>query len=286
MNVRASAPAATSASLGRMGVPRFFPYLSPLLVGLVLAQASAARAQSEEELTRAREQFAEGVQLLEQEQWAEAAARFRSVLEVRSTPQVKLNLALALEHTGSLAEAARLLAEVLQEDDIDRRLFRQARQQLQALVPRLARITVHVQGDEGGAAIYLDGGELGLDRVGQSTPVDPGEHRVELRRGGAVVTSRTVTLTEGQEEEVTLVAPGGGGALGPLDEELLHTREREGGGGGGGDVTGEWWFWTIIGVAVLAVAGIAIGVGVAMSDTQAEAIQGDLMPGTIEVTFP
>jgi len=50
----------------------------------------------------------------------------------------------------------------------------------------------------------------------------------------------------------------------PVDEELPFEHHEEPAPTGGGSIVEEWWFWTIIGVAVVG-AGVGIGVGVATS---------------------
>ncbi len=108
---------------------------------LVLAATSGASAQSEAELDRARTLFGEGVELTQQEQWADAADRFRQVMEVRATGQVKYNLALALSHTTELAEAAVLLREAVDDHELRRRTRREATNLLESI--RAAARTSH-----------------------------------------------------------------------------------------------------------------------------------------------
>ncbi|MCC6873508.1 MAG: tetratricopeptide repeat protein [Sandaracinaceae bacterium] len=49
---------------------------------------------------------------------------------------------------------------------------------------------------------------------------------------------------------------------------------------GGGDVTGEWWFWTLIGVLVVGAAvGVTVGVAVGTSGVQ------EPLQGSVPVTF-
>lgn len=245
----------------------------------MLALAHTARAQTDEELDAARATFAEGVELTQAERWSEAVERFRAVLAVRSTPQVQFNLGLALSHTDRLAEAARHLGDAIADPELDRRTRRHAERILRDLEPRLARLTVRLTGDEAGIEMTLDGEPLGLERIGQPIPVDPGTRRVVASRGGAVISSESVTLAEGAEEEVTLEL-----AMRPieLDAELARPVEDE--PAGGGDVTSEAWFWAVIGGAVLLVAGaIVIGIVVA-EDGNVSPFSGNLTPGFLEVS--
>ena len=94
-------------------------WLAPLL-GIWLAGQSHALAQAGPEhpvgevpvavdptTEEARRLFAEGIEFVEQERWAEAEERFRRVLVLRGSQVVAYNLASALEHLGRFVEAAR-----------------------------------------------------------------------------------------------------------------------------------------------------------------------------------
>lgn len=72
----------------------------------------------------------------------------------------------------------------------------------------------------------------------------------------------------------TLPSPLAAGMIDPQDDR------------GGGDITQEWWFWTLIGVAVVG-AGVGIGVAVASSDsgTPSPPVTGDFGPGGVIVAL-
>ncbi len=247
---------------------------------LVLLLASAASAQTDEELEEARTLFGEGVQLTQEERWEEAAERFRRVMRVRATGQVKYNLALALSHTSALAEAATLLREVVDDAELDRRTRRDARRLLDEIQPRLAHLTVRVQGDEAGLALTLDGAPLGLDRLGTPIPVDPGRHTLAARRGAREAGTREITLAEGESGEVTLVAT----AVHASDEPPGLFDDEPSAHASSGNVLEEWWLWTLVGAVV--VVGVGIGVGVAVATSGPSPVQGNLSPGVLEVTLP
>lgn len=251
--------------------------LAALVAVVVLTGASAARAQTEEELQRAREAFGEGVALSEQGRWAEAAARFREVMEVRATAQVKYNLAVALHGTGALVEASELLREVVDDSDLDRRTRGDARHLLESIEPRIGQLTVHVQGDAPGARVMLDEEELPPERVGASVAVDPGVHRVELRAAGRVVDGRTVSVGEGESVDVNLDAPA---VPAPAETAAALPEVPAEPESSGESVFGQWWFWTGVGSVVVAV--VLMGI-LAASGGDEDPVQGNLSPGVIEV---
>ncbi|MDQ3034519.1 MAG: hypothetical protein M3Y87_19070 [Myxococcota bacterium] len=254
----------------------------------VLLAAPDASAQTEAQLERARAAFGEGVQLTAEERWAEAAARFREVIAVRATPQVRFNLAVALFHSGEIGEAADLFAQVVDAPELDRRTRREAQRMLSQAEPQLGRLTIRIAGDEGGVTVLLDDREVGLERVGQPMSVTAGTHRVALRRGTQVVARREVSVAQGETEQVSLTPVAAAPIDDPVDRELLIPEEQP--AGPGGDVTGEWWFWAAIGGGAAVVAGVIIGVAVASSGSgggqQLPPLQGNLQPGVIEVTLP
>lgn len=257
--------------------------LAGALAALFLLVASRASAQTEAQLDAARAAFTEGVELSAEERWAEAAERFRTVLAIRATPQVKYNLAVALAHSGAEGEAADLLAEVAGAPELDRRTRRSARRLLDTLDPQLGRLIVRVLGDEGGVVVTLDGRELGLDRIGQALRVSAGSHRVILRRGEEVQASREVRVAAGETAEVSLAASPARG----VDPAMLEpeTLEPEVATSGGGSVLEEWWLWAAVGGAAVLIAGVAIGVAASDGGSGAP-VQGNLSPGLIEVVLP
>ncbi len=136
-----------------------------------------------------------------------------------------------------------------------------------------------MSGDEAGTQVTLDGEALGLERVGQPLEVDPGTHRAALLRDGAEVGSREVTLAEGESQEITLVATA---VQAPVDDELLTQAPPP--PPPGGSVLEEWWFWTILAAVVVVGAGVATGV--VLGTQSPSPVQGNLSPGSLQVTLP
>lgn len=101
------------------------------------------------------------------------------------------------------------------------------------------------------------------DGAGEATlPVgtDPEAQRVEYYIE-ALAPSGTALGTLGTEAEPRRVVIAAAPVVTPTVVTVTEERPVE---GGGGDVTGEWWFWTLIGVAVVG-AGVGVGVGVVSS---------------------
>lgn len=257
-------------------------WVGALAILLVLPAAAAAQ---EDDTARARALFAEGLQFADQEQWEQAAQRFRATMELRQSPAVAYNLAASLEKLGRLAEAATLLETVVDAPAADRALRRQARRLRDSIAPRIARVTIRLESDLAGATVRMDSAEIGADRIGQSMATDPGAHTIVLLRHGRAVERREVSLDAGSSETVTL---GRGEPTVPTAAQtarqsaMLDERppglepEPESGG-----VLTKWWFWTA--VVVVIAAGVTTGVLLAGSGTP-EPVQGNLVPGLLEVT--
>lgn len=248
-----------------------------LVATSLLASAPRASAQTEADLERARTLFAEGVELTHEERWDEAVARFRQVLEVRSTPQVQYNLALALERSGELSEAASILREIQDSRELNRQQRRDAARLLNTIGPRLGQLIVRISGDEAGVRVQVGDDEVPLDRIGQPLVVDPGTHRVSMHRRGREVASQQVTVTSGEPSEVTLVEVAV--APEPIPQRAPATEEPA----GELNIAEQWWFWVVIGAIV--VTGVTIGIVAGTSSSGPSAVSGNLTPGVLEVRF-
>jgi hypothetical protein len=217
----------------------------------LLVSVSAAHAQSREELRQARAQFAEGVELMDAEQYAEAVERFRAVMQVSTSAQVRYNLALALEHIGELVEAASLLRDLVDERALPRRTRRDAQELLDLVEPRLARITIDAV-VEADSVVRLDGQVVDFDQIGSPLIVNPGPHEIVLNQDGRNVATRRVRVAEGASTEVELRAP----RL-PAPQLPPSTQQPT---GTSSNVAEQWWFWAVVGAAAIVLIGIIAGV--------------------------
>jgi hypothetical protein len=230
-----------------------------------------AHAQSEEELERARVLFAEGVRLLDAEQYDEAVTRFRGVLEIRESGPVKYNLALALEGSGEYAEAVELLEEVVADRSVGARIQRDARRTMRELAARVGHLTISLQGDDDRANVTIDNVRVGLEDLGQPIAVDPGDHTIRVTRGGREIATREVTVAQGENERVALilVAPEHEdervelppprvyqeGEMGGLPEERSNDPN-----GTSPDIVEQWWFWAAMGAIAVVIVTIIVAV--------------------------
>jgi hypothetical protein len=182
--------------------------LSAALAAGVVTAPRAVRAQTQEELERARQQFRQGLSLEAAGNWAAALAKFQEVGKVKLTPQVRFHAARCNEQLGRLNEALgeyRLAEyEAGQQGLKEAAEISQARQALESRVPKL--VIKRGEGAEA-ARIELDGVELGEAQIGQPVSVDPGPHTIVAKLGGDRQVQESASVKESETAEVVLKAP-------------------------------------------------------------------------------
>lgn len=232
---------------------------------LVLLAAAPALAQDD----RARALFEEGTELYERGRLAEAEDRFRRSLELRPASSVRYNLAAVLVDTARFAEARELYAIVADDPRAPADVRRTAGERARELEGRLARLTVTLEGEPEGVEVHLDG-----DVLSGPGPhlVDPGRHVLVASRDGARVFRRDLSLGEGEQQEVTVLT---------TLPDVTAPAEPPAGAPASGDVTGEWWLWTLVGLAVAALTAGAVAIGVVVDEGRY--FSGNVPPGRIVV---
>ena len=150
--------------------------------------------------------YREGVKLSDAGQWAEAAARFRDVLAIRSSPQALFSLAQAEEKTGVLATAEHTYERALTDaraanmpDVADA-----AKRALSGIEPRVPRLVVRTSANIVGATATIDENAAVL---GDPVHVDPGDHHVAVVATGRTRYDAHVMLSEGQSLTVVAELP-------------------------------------------------------------------------------
>ena len=177
----------------------------------LLPQLAFAQSEQDEpgaqDTAVARSLFEEGVILADSEQWEEAADRFRRSLELRGSPVVAYNLASALVRLDRLVEATELLQKVRRDETAPAAARDAARALLDRVTPRLARLTIVLEGDPAGATVWIDDREIPAQAIGVSMPVDPGRRTIRVKRGDEVVAERQLTVLSGAHAETRFDVP-------------------------------------------------------------------------------
>ncbi len=172
---------------------------------------NTAKEPTDEELAAARALFTEAMELEAANKWRGALDRLKKVGKVKMTPQVRFHIALCQENLGRLVEAingfelAAQEAKAVGADEV----MTNAPLRAEALRARVAHLVLDVRGKVRVSKIFLDDREVSLALVGTRIPVDPGPHRVEVRRNGDVTYEMDLTLGEAEQHklEITIDDP-------------------------------------------------------------------------------
>lgn len=249
-----------------------------VVLGLALTTSSVGHAQSRAQLARSRTLFEQGLAHAEAERWQEAREAFEQALAITERPSILLNLATAQAETGALLASAasyRRFLEIATTRD-QRQNREEATRALAAVEARLGHLALDVTGLAADDVVRVDD----VDVVVGATPivVDPGAHRIVVRRGSRDVRVERVTVAEGQTETVALRVP-----------DLRPTRVAETTGSeptevpvtpSGGDDSLAIGLGVGLGVGALVIAGVIVGVVVATSSPAAP-YQGNVGEGVI-----
>jgi hypothetical protein len=181
-----------------------------LCLGPRSAAAQDSADTSAQALKQAREQFGQALALQTAGDWAGALSLLKEVAAVKSTPQVRFNMALCEERLGRLVAALgnyELAAADARAENADL-VAEEVEGRLEALRRRIPRITVRRGEGAENAAVSLDGVAIGDQVLGTPMPADPGPHLVEATAPGFKPFRKSLRLVEQQREtvEITLEA--------------------------------------------------------------------------------
>jgi len=203
------------------------------LLAVLLTAAPAAAQVSESQRANARHLASQGQEALDARDYAKAADRFaKAEAIVHGAPTLLLGQAQAQVGLGRLVAAREIYARIV-HDGVPRgapqpfhQALRDAKKELEALTPRIPKLTVQIRGATAARAT-LDGEALPPGAVGVGQPVDPGAHVVRAEADGLAPAEVTVTLAERGAETVTLdlapPKPGPEASGGPLSGSPMRT---------------------------------------------------------------
>ncbi|HEY6727295.1 MAG TPA: hypothetical protein VI197_24845 [Polyangiaceae bacterium] len=184
-------------------------WLRPLCLALLLGTGSpieSAHAQDAAELQAARDKFQKALALQTGGDWAGALALLKEVAAVRSTPQVRFNIALCEENLGQLVAAVGdyelAAADARAADETE--VVEQAARRLDELKGRVPKVVVERGANADTATITLDGVALGDQVIGKSMNVDPGPHVITARAIGFDSFRATVRVDEAETKTIVV----------------------------------------------------------------------------------
>lgn len=234
--------------------------LALLFLGPGPVAAQAPPELSESDRAQARALFAAGAAAVDAGRWADAVDSFRRAYELTRAPSALFNTAFALRALGRYREAARAFDQLLALTNVSDAMRAQASELRDEVRGRLAIVRLVGLDPEVRHVIRLDA--EAVEDTGDRPVVvqaDPGRRAIDVSRPGFVRFEWSGTLTNAQVLEL------------PVE---LVPQPAEGPVSGGGSVLEEAWFWVVVGVVVLAGAGVAIW----YADDQAQLRPDSMMP--------
>lgn len=190
-------------------------------LSIVVATASA-RADTPDQATRtsARQLGEEATDLFDKGDYKAALDKFERADALIPLPTLRVREARCLVKLGRLIDASdrylgatrmQLPPDALQ---VHRDAIVDAEKELAALQGRIPALVIDVA-DGAGAEVTVDGANVPAALWGQKRAVDPGKHRVAIRKGTSR-SERDIEIKEGQTLPVKLEAPKGGEPTPPL----------------------------------------------------------------------
>jgi hypothetical protein len=185
---------------------------SALLLGPLVSRP--ASGQTVEQKAGARAAAQAGADAFDQGRYDEAIDLFSRAEAVVHAPPHLLYIARAQTKLGRLVRAQDTYLKIVRERlaaDAPapfKEAWAAADRELDALEPRIPQITIRVEGAANGDVdVTLDGRSVPKALLGIAQPVDPGPHELRAEAGQGRTAARSVRLTTGARESVTLTLP-------------------------------------------------------------------------------
>ncbi len=193
-------------ALVRASAPKLVAAAATVVAATLIA--SSAGAQSDEERGGARIAARDGIQAFEDQKYSKAIELLQRAESLVHAPTHLLYMARAQRALGRLVAAREAYMKVVQEElpKNSPRAFVEAqaaaRKELAEVEPRIAKLTIVVEGaGSGEVQVRFDGQVMAAALVGIAVPRDPGVHRVLVSAPGKADQERELTLSEGSESE-------------------------------------------------------------------------------------
>jgi hypothetical protein len=182
--------------------------LAALALGVLVPAVAAADPSSADRAT-ARALGLEGEAALASKDYPTAADRYARAEGLFHAPTLLLGLARAEVGLGKLVDAQETYRRIVHEElppnapPIFAEAVAVAEKELAAVVPRIAWLTITVNGPAS-AAVRLDGAVLPPAALGARRALDPGTHEVVAVAEGYLARKTSVTLADGKAEAIVL----------------------------------------------------------------------------------
>jgi hypothetical protein len=174
-----------------------------LVVSLGLASvASSARADDVTKKAMAESLFQEGLDLFDKGKTDEACDRFDKSQSLDPKLSTLMNLATCRERQGHTATAWEEFTEAASQAEKQGSADRAkvAHDKANALSSKLSKVKLVKIADTPGMALSLDGKSLDAGMIGESVPIDPGNHHIEVSAPGYSTFTHDFTVQSGPTE--------------------------------------------------------------------------------------
>lgn len=182
------------------------------LLGFLVA--TSAGAEDKSVVLSAREVAKQGLLAYDAGRYDQAVEMLNKAYQVVHVPTLALGIARAYAKLGKLVAASEMYLEAsrIPKDPswmaTQDEAVRDAQKERGELMPRIPRLKILVDGARvDDVELTVDGTKMPAALIGSEQLLDPGAHKLEAHRGKEVVT-RTVTLSESERREETLLFVG------------------------------------------------------------------------------
>lgn len=154
--------------------------------------------------------YLSGRKLIGEENWTEGCEKFRASMELNPAVSTLINIAMCSEHEGKLTQALveyRRASQLNQDtlgEERKRKLEQVVKEGITALEQRLSRVQLVVANRPTGIEIQRDGMSLPIATIGETIPLDPGEHVFVVTAPGYRKEEKKVALKEGETQKIEL----------------------------------------------------------------------------------
>ncbi len=188
-----------------------------MTTGLVIAcmlcgVPALAQAPAPADLAAGRKLFVEALADEEHGRFADALAKYKRVLVIRDTPNVRYRIGSSLERMGKIVQAlesfgAAVRVGTASGSAADAEVVRAAQERIDTLSAKVVHVTLRLPTPPpSGAEVRVDGEAVPPTKL-VDLPLDPGSHAVSATAPGAAPFRTSVDLTEGARVEIPIVLP-------------------------------------------------------------------------------
>jgi hypothetical protein len=239
-----------------------------LLAGTFAAPARAAEP-TDAEIAVARQYFDAAAAAENQGRWRDAIDQLTKALAIKETAGLRYHLGFAKENLGLLVDAlfeyqraSGLVHSGMTTEEVERFIV----PKLEEMKKRVPTLTVTLPPDTKGAQLQIDGASVRPELFGTAIPLNPGTHALVVFAQGRRPFHVQVTASEGSAvTQAAELVPEVGGASAPPDVSsfppptpMIPIEPRRDGSDGASSSAKTW---VLISEAVVAAAGIGIGIG-------------------------